>query len=93
MDEPFEDEGLLGDEPSQEDIVNEEEGDGEELFGDDMEADYRPMPALDRYDRALMDDDEYSELSQGERVAAEAAMRKRDRAAGIFRDDRDLLYG
>ncbi|KAG8036924.1 hypothetical protein G9C98_004246 [Cotesia typhae] len=92
MDEPFEDEGLLGDEPSQEDIVNEEEGDGEELFGDDMEADYRPMPALDRYDRALMDDDEYSELSQGERVAAEAAMRKRDRAAGIYRDDRDLLY-
>ncbi|CAD6231670.1 GSCOCG00001526001-RA-CDS [Cotesia congregata] len=92
MDEPFEDEGLLGDEPSQEEIVNEEEGDGEELFGDDMEADYRPMPALDRYDRALMDDDEYSELSQGDRVAAEAAMRKRDRAAGIFRDDRDLLY-
>ncbi|XP_008555331.1 DNA replication licensing factor Mcm2 [Microplitis demolitor] len=92
MDEPFEDEGLLGDEPSQEDIVNEEEGDGEELFGDDMEADYRPMPALDRYDHALMDDDEYSELSQSDRAAAEAAMRKRDRAAGIYRDDRDLLY-
>ncbi|KAK0182674.1 hypothetical protein PV327_000787 [Microctonus hyperodae] len=92
IDEPFEDEGLLGDEQSQGDIVNEEEADGEELFGDNMEADYRPMPALDRYDRALMDDDDYSEMSQGDRVAAEAAMRKRDRAAGIFRDDRDLLY-
>ncbi|XP_015117637.1 DNA replication licensing factor Mcm2 [Diachasma alloeum] len=94
IDEPFEDEGdLLGDDAmSQEDIVNDEEADGEELFGDNMEADYRPMPALDRYDRALMDDDEYSELSQGDRAAAEAAMRKRDRAAGIFRDDRDLLY-
>lgn len=31
-------------------------------------------------------------MSQGERVAAEIEMRKRDRAAGI-RDDRDLLYG
>lgn len=94
MDEPFEDEGLLGDERSQDDIVQEEEEeDGEELFGDNMEADYRPMSALDRYDRNLMDDDqEYSELSQGDRAAAEAAMRKRDRAAGIYRDDRDLLY-
>jgi len=26
----------------------EEEADGEELFGDNMEADYRPMPELDR---------------------------------------------
>ena len=51
------------------------------------------MSALDRYDPEMMDDDDYSELSQGDRVAAEAAMRKRDRAAGILRDDRDLLYG
>lgn len=51
------------------------------------------MPALDRYDPDVVDDEEYSELSQGERVAAEAAMRKRDRAAGIIRDDRYLLYG
>ncbi|KAJ8672495.1 hypothetical protein QAD02_003754 [Eretmocerus hayati] len=57
-----------------------------------MAADYRPMSALDRYDPEMVDDDDYSELSQGERNAAEAAMRKRDRAAGIVRDDRDLLY-
>lgn len=58
-----------------------------------LHSDYRPMPALDRYDPAMLDDDDYSELSQGERVAAEIEMRKRDRAAGIIRDDKDLLYG
>lgn len=51
------------------------------------------MSALDRYDTNLLDDEDYSEMSQDERVAAEAEMRKRDRAAGIIRDDRDLLYG
>jgi DNA replication licensing factor MCM2 len=51
------------------------------------------MSALDRYDSNLLDDEEYSEMSQGERIAAEVEMRKRDRAAGIIRDDRDLLYG
>ncbi|XP_014218789.1 DNA replication licensing factor Mcm2 [Copidosoma floridanum] len=91
FDEPFDDESnLLGDDDND---AMEEEQDGEELFGDNMENDYRPMSALDRYDPELVDDDEdYSELSQGERAAAEAAMRKRDRAAGILKDDRDLLY-
>lgn len=51
------------------------------------------MPALDRYDPNVVDDEEFSELSQGDRAAAEAAMQKRDRAAGIIRDDRYLLYG
>lgn len=51
------------------------------------------MSALDRYDPNLLDDSEYSEMSQGERIAAETEMRKRDHAAGIIRDDRDLLYG
>jgi hypothetical protein len=31
-----------------EEDVDQEEDDGEHLFGDDMENDYRPMPALDR---------------------------------------------
>ncbi|CAK9795106.1 DNA replication licensing factor Mcm2 [Anthophora quadrimaculata] len=89
IDEPFEDEtDLLGNDND----LNEEEGEGEELFGDNMEADYRPMPALDRYDPEIVDNEEYSEMSQGERAEAEAAMRKRDRAAGIIRDDRYLLY-
>ncbi|XP_078036885.1 DNA replication licensing factor Mcm2 [Augochlora pura] len=91
IDEPFEDEsGLL----SNDNDINqeEEEEDGEELFGDNMEDDYRPMPALDNYDPNLLDDEAYSEMSQGERTAAETAMLKRDRAAGIVRDDRYLLY-
>ncbi|XP_031848568.1 DNA replication licensing factor Mcm2 [Nomia melanderi] len=91
IDEPFEDESdLLG---NDNDINQEEqEEEGEELFGDNMEDDYRPMPALDRYDPNMVDDEAYSEMSQGERAVAEAAMNKRDRAAGIIRDDRYLLY-
>ncbi|KAH9363910.1 hypothetical protein HPB48_003201 [Haemaphysalis longicornis] len=51
---PFEDESeLLGgvgneDDDGRQDDVQEE--DGEELFGDNMEDDYRPIPELDRYD-------------------------------------------
>lgn len=51
------------------------------------------MPALDRYDPDMVDDEQYSEMSQGERAVAETAMLKRDREAGIIRDDRYLLYG
>lgn len=51
------------------------------------------MPELDRYDPNVVDDEQYSEMSQGERAAAETAMQIRDRAAGIVRDDRYLLYG
>ena len=45
----FEDESDLLGVGVDRDIVDEEEdADGEELFGDNMEADYRPMPELDR---------------------------------------------
>lgn len=55
--------------------------------------DYLPNPRLDRYDPALLDDEEYfSDISDSERRAAEIEMNRRDRAAGIHRDDRDLLY-
>lgn len=87
--EPFENEDeILGDHT----IRDEEEEDGEELFGDNMENDYRPMPELDRYDPDMLDEEDYDELSQGERQAAEAEMRRRDRAQGIHRDDRDLVF-
>ncbi|KAJ8919037.1 hypothetical protein NQ315_016943 [Exocentrus adspersus] len=87
--EPFEDEGaLLGDMDQ-----NMDEEDGEELFGDNMENDYRPMPHLDRYDDRILDDEEYDQLSIGERLAAEEEMRRRDREMGILRrDDRELFY-
>ncbi|XP_077293926.1 DNA replication licensing factor Mcm2 [Arctopsyche grandis] len=87
----FEDEGaLLGEISMQE----QEEEEGEELFGDNMENDYRPMPALDRYDAENLDDEvDYDELSVDGRREAEREMRRRDREAGLLhRDDRDLLY-
>lgn len=95
---PFEDEGdLLGGGGDLASVDPEEEAaDGEELFGDHMERDYRPMPGLDRYDPNLMDDDSDLEaLSEGERAAAEAEMRRRDRAQGRFpgRMRRGLIYG
>lgn len=57
--------------------------------------DYRPMPALDRYETDVLDDEEYDNISQTERAAAEAAMRRRDREEGILtrRDDLELIYG
>ncbi|XP_066582953.1 DNA replication licensing factor Mcm2 isoform X1 [Prorops nasuta] len=89
IDDPFEDENDILNAASENNV---EEEDGEELFGENMEADYRPMSALDRYDPNLLDDDEYSEMSQGERIAAEAEMHRRDRASGLIRDDAKLFY-
>lgn len=55
--------------------------------------DYLPNPRLDRYDPAMLDDDDdFSDISDSERRAAEREMDRRDVAAGIHRDDRDLLY-
>ena len=45
--------GMGGDQPDDDD-----EGDGENLFGDDMEADYRANPELDRFDPNLLDEEE-----------------------------------
>ncbi|XP_055607559.1 DNA replication licensing factor Mcm2 [Uranotaenia lowii] len=90
--EPFEnEEEILGDTTVREDNYDEDE-EGEELFGDNMENDYRPVPHLDRYDLDELDQEDYSDISQGDRAAAEAEMRRRDRAAGIHRDDRELFY-
>jgi DNA replication licensing factor MCM2 len=50
LEEEFEDEAVLlgGGDPASIRLDEEEEGDGEELFGDNLEADYRPNPTLDR---------------------------------------------
>ncbi|KAI5607553.1 DNA replication licensing factor MCM2, partial [Silurus asotus] len=86
---PFEDEseGLLGDHEPE-----EEEEDGEELFGNQLEGDYRPIPELDRYEAEGLDDEDLSELSPGARARAEAAMNDRDKRIGIGRMGRGLLY-
>ncbi|XP_065339105.1 DNA replication licensing factor Mcm2 [Cloeon dipterum] len=81
--EEFNDESeLIGNDdiPSQE--PQEVEEDGEELFGDNMEADYRPMPALDRYDANLLDEEDYDAMSPGTRAAVEQELRRRDRELG-----------
>ncbi|GLV43696.1 Minichromosome maintenance 2 [Carabus blaptoides fortunei] len=89
--EPFEDEAALLGDTSQHENVEEE--DGEELFGDNMENDYRPMPALDRYEVETLDEGDYDQMSEGDRRAAEEEMRRRDREMGIIRrDDREIYY-
>ncbi|XP_050815037.1 DNA replication licensing factor MCM2 [Gopherus flavomarginatus] len=91
---PFEDEseGLLGTEG-----LPEEEEDGEELIGDGMERDYRPIPELDVYEPEglALDDEDVEELTASQREAAEQAMRQRDRELdrGLGRMRRGLLYG
>eukprot|EP01027_Heterolobosea_sp_BB2_P019693 GEZU01027711.1.p1 GENE.GEZU01027711.1~~GEZU01027711.1.p1 ORF type:complete len:747 (-),score=192.99 GEZU01027711.1:62-2302(-) len=57
---------------------DEEEEEGEELFGDDFENDYRPIPEQDRYDNEQIDDTEYENITLDTRRAAEAEMRRRD---------------
>lgn len=76
--EPFENEDeILGDTTVRQD---DEEDEGEELFGDNMENDYRPRPELDNYDAADLDDDDFSDISESDRRAAEIEMGRRDRA-------------
>lgn len=52
------------------------------------------MPALDRYDPTMLDDeDNYEEMDIETRRAAEENMRKRDREQGLYRrDDEGLFY-
>ncbi|VDN00248.1 unnamed protein product, partial [Onchocerca ochengi] len=70
----------------EEEIQDEE---GENLFGDDMERDYRPQPELDVYSQSGLDDaSEYTELTEGARRAAEREMDERDNLL----DEDALLY-
>jgi len=94
---PFEDESeLVGGDGEVDAALQAEEEDGEELFGDRMEADYRAIPALDRFEGVGMDDDDdIEDMSEGDRQAAEAEMRRRDREDGrapAGRMRRGLLY-
>lgn len=49
-------------------------------------------PELDNYDRNDLDEDDYDDMSQGDRRAAEIELNRRDRARGIHRDERNLVY-
>ncbi|KAI1733172.1 MCM2/3/5 family domain-containing protein [Ditylenchus destructor] len=79
---------LFGDERDQ--YNEEEDDDGEDLFGDNMEMDYRAQPELDELSESGLDDaSEFSELSIGARHAADRAMAERDNMAV---DDDHLFY-
>jgi len=57
----------------------DEEGEGEDLFGDNMAADYEARPELDEYDPAMLDDSGHEVITAEQRRAAERAMNQRDR--------------
>lgn len=76
--------------------IDEEDDDGEELIGDQMEDDYRAIPELDVYDPAMLADEaeEVDELDAGGRAQAEREMRKRDQLTARGRTQgrgRDVL--
>lgn len=58
----------------------EDEEDGEDLFGEEMDGDYATNDVLDRYsDSGLNDEEDFEGLSLAARRAAEAKMAQRDR--------------
>lgn len=71
------DEGILEERRRDEHVSDEED-----LFGEGMERDYVPIPELDVYEEEHLDDQSVSELSIGERIAAEATLKERDRLEG-----------
>lgn len=82
MDEEEEEEDVMeqsatGDGPGSDRVSDEED-----LFGENMERDYVPIPELDHYEEEHIDDQPVSELSIGERIAAEATLKERDRLEG-----------
>eukprot|EP00928_Gymnodinium_smaydae_P053520 TRINITY_DN37498_c0_g1_i1.p1 TRINITY_DN37498_c0_g1~~TRINITY_DN37498_c0_g1_i1.p1 ORF type:complete len:888 (-),score=213.35 TRINITY_DN37498_c0_g1_i1:72-2735(-) len=69
--------------PAEEDVLgddrrSEEEGEGDDLFGDDMMDDYAEDPELDQLDPDIVDDRPQEPLSIEQRMAAERAMNERD---------------
>ncbi|KAJ2673915.1 MCM DNA helicase complex subunit [Coemansia sp. RSA 1085] len=59
-----------------------EDDEGEDLFGPNMERDYRYNASLDHYDEAMVDDTAYAAMDARERARVEARMRRRDMEEG-----------
>jgi DNA replication licensing factor MCM2 len=60
--------------------VADSESEGEDLFDDEnLEADYRVIPELDRYESSALDSQDYAPLEFVDRAAAEREMEERDR--------------
>jgi len=58
--------------------VDVEEEEGEDLIGEDMHADYRPMGALDEYEEDGLDENDYGMMDARARAAADAELEARD---------------
>lgn len=63
-------------------VGQDDDEEGEDLFGENWERDYQRNPDLDRLSAKGLDDSEYSELSVGQRMDAELRMRERDKLEG-----------
>ncbi|BFZ58055.1 MCM DNA helicase complex subunit [Savitreella phatthalungensis] len=75
------DEAFINDEIPDLDEAGDEESDGEDLFGPNMERDYAGRNDQDGYDAADIDDEgDYEELSAAQRRAVDAELTRRDRA-------------
>jgi hypothetical protein len=72
-------------------FIVDEEDDGEELIGEGMEADYRPMGALDQYEEDGLDDHQYGLMDMSARAAADAALDARDQRERVSRMPKALL--
>ncbi|KAJ3357541.1 MCM DNA helicase complex subunit [Entophlyctis luteolus] len=60
------------------DPLEDEDDDGEDLF-ENVEADYKENPKLDRLDARDIDDEDYGAMDADARLVAEERMRRRDR--------------
>ena len=73
------------DQPSSHDVLSSERShySDDEQEGDDLaeyeQKDYNPIPELDRYDEAELDQEEYSDMSYGQREKAEEEIDFRQR--------------
>ncbi|KAF5321522.1 hypothetical protein D9619_001875 [Psilocybe cf. subviscida] len=77
---PFSDtDDSLDDRDAVADVDDEDDADGEDLFGEGLEGDYASNEVLDRYSEAGIDDEDVEEMSAAARRAAEAKMARRDR--------------
>lgn len=67
---------------SESDRNSEHISDEEDLFGENLERDYVPIPELDVYESENLDNGSASELSIAGRLAADATLEERDRLEG-----------
>ncbi|KAJ3310161.1 MCM DNA helicase complex subunit [Boothiomyces sp. JEL0838] len=62
--------------------IPESDDDGEDLFGDNLDRDYREKEEEDNYELESVDNQEYDPISRDARLVAEHQMRRRDLASG-----------